>query len=93
MKITIEVDCTPEEARDFLGLPNVAAMQQDLVAEVQKRLTANIAAMEPEQLLKTWLPASLQGLEQIQRAFWSQMSQPTKAGKATGKKPSGGSDT
>ena len=84
MKVTIEVDCTPEEARRFLGLPDVAAMQQDLVSEVQKRLTANIAAMDPEQLLKTWLPASLQGLEQMQRAFWSQMSQPTKSSKGRG---------
>ena len=25
MKITIDVDCSPEEARAFLGLPDVAA--------------------------------------------------------------------
>ena len=84
MKVTIEVDCTPDEARRFLGLPDVAAMQQDLVGEVQKRLASNIAAMEPDQLLKTWLPAGLQGLEQMQRAIWSQMSQPAKGGKTTG---------
>ena len=88
MKITIEVDCTPDEARRFLGLPDVAAMQEDLVAEVQKRLMANVAAMDPEQLLKTWLPASLQGLEQLQRAFWSQMSQAPKGGKPRGGKDS-----
>jgi hypothetical protein len=82
MKISIEIDCTPDEARRFLGLPDVAAMQEELVAEVQKRLTANIVAMDPEQLLKTWLPAGLQGLEQMQRAFWSQMSQPGKGGKS-----------
>ena len=76
MKVTIEVDCTPEEARRFLGLPDVAPMQEALAEEVQKRLTANLAAMDPEQLLKTWLPAGMQGFEQMQKAFWSQMSKP-----------------
>jgi len=84
MKVTIEVDCTPEEARQFLGLPDVATMQKDLVAEVQKRILSNIGTMEPDQLLKTWLPAGLQGLDQMQRAFWSQMSQPAKGRKSPG---------
>jgi len=81
MKISIEVDCTPEEARRFLGLPDVAPMQAALVEEVQKRLSANVAAMDLEQLVKTWLPAGMQGLEQMQRAFWSQMSNPAGADK------------
>ena len=88
MKISIEVDCTPEEARRFLGLPDVAPMQAALVEEMQKRLSANVAAMDPEQLLKMWLPAGMQGLEQMQRAFWSQMSRP--AGKD--KPPKGGAE-
>ena len=74
MKIHVEIDCTPEEARAFLGLPDVAPMQEALMAELQKRMMANLQAMEPEQLLKTWLPAGLQGWEQLQKAFWTQMS-------------------
>ncbi len=27
MKITVDIDCTPEEARAFFGLPNVQPMQ------------------------------------------------------------------
>ena len=27
MKITIEIDCTPDEARQFVGLPDVKPMQ------------------------------------------------------------------
>ena len=81
MKISIDVDCTPEEARRFLGLPDVAPMQQALVAEMQKRMMANLAAMAPEELLKVWMPAGLQGLEQMQKMFWSQMA------KAAGQKP------
>jgi hypothetical protein len=31
MKVTVEVDCTPEEGRRFLGLPDVVPMQQACV--------------------------------------------------------------
>jgi hypothetical protein len=74
MKIEVEVECTPEEARAFLGLPDVGPMQEALMAELQKRMMANLQAMEPEQLFKTWLPAGLQGWEQLQKAFWTQMA-------------------
>ena len=42
MKITMDVECTPEEARAFLGLPDVKPMQEQLMREVQDRMTANI---------------------------------------------------
>ena len=74
MKIHLDIDCTPEEARAFLGLPDVAPMQKAVLEEMQKRMMANLAAMEPEQLFKTWLPAGIQGWEQLQKAFWSQMT-------------------
>lgn len=74
MKISIDIDCTPEEARAFLGLPDVAPMQEALMQEVQRRMTEALQASEPEALLKTWLPASIQGLEQLQKAFWGQMA-------------------
>ena len=74
MKITMDVECTPEEARAFLGLPDVKPMQEQLMQELQERMTANIRAMEPEAMLRTWLPATLKGFEQLQEIFMSQMT-------------------
>ena len=74
MRITVDVDCTPEEARAFLGLPDVKPMQEQLMGELQERMAANIRAMEPEALLRTWLPATLKGFEQLQEMFISQMA-------------------
>jgi hypothetical protein len=74
MKITMNVECTPEEARAFLGLPDVKPMQEQLMQEVQERMAANIRAMEPEAMLQTWLPATLKGFEQLQEIFMSQMT-------------------
>ena len=74
MKITMNVDCTPEEARAFLGLPDVKPMQEHLLNEVQDRLTANIRAMDPEAMMRMWLPATLKGFEQWQEMFLSRMA-------------------
>ena len=74
MKITMNVECTPEEARTFLGLPDVKPMQEQLMREVQERMAANIRAMEPETMLRTWLPATLKGFEQMQEIFMNQMT-------------------
>jgi hypothetical protein len=70
MKVTINVDCTPDEARTFLGLPDVQPMQEVLMKKIEERMIANLDAMSPEALLKHWLPAGVQGLEQIQAMFW-----------------------
>lgn len=74
MKITINVDCTPEEARTFLGLPDVQPMQAAMMQQLQERMSANLAAMEPETLMKTWLPLGMENMEQLQRFFWTQMT-------------------
>ena len=67
MKVTVEVDCTPAEARAFLGLPDVQPLNDHLVAEMQKRMDANVAAMQPEELMKTWTGFGLQAQEQFRR--------------------------
>ena len=51
-------------------------MQEVLMRETQDRIAANIRAMEPEALLKTWLPVTLKGFEQIQKMFMAQMTAP-----------------
>jgi hypothetical protein len=72
MKVTINVDCTPEEARSFLGLPDVKPMQEQLMQEVQERMTASIRSMGPAEMMKYWLPTA-EGLDQWQ-ALFSQMT-------------------
>ena len=74
MKITVDVDCTPDEARTFLGLPDVKPMQDALMKQIQDQMANNLHAMDPDTMLKVWLPAGVNGLEQIQKMFWSQFN-------------------
>ena len=55
MKINVEIDCSPGEARAFLGLPDVTPLNEAMVAEMQARMKANVAAMQPEELMKAWM--------------------------------------
>ncbi|KAA5803839.1 hypothetical protein F1654_08555 [Alkalicaulis satelles] len=55
MKVNIEIDCTPQEARAFFGLPDVTPLNEKLVAEMSERLSANMSAMEPEALMRSWM--------------------------------------
>lgn len=55
MKVTVEVDCTPLEARSFLGLPDVTPLNEHLVREMQTRFEKNAAMLKPEELMKNWM--------------------------------------
>lgn len=57
MKMTIEVECTPVEARQFLGLPDVTVLNDTLVDEMTKRMQANMQLMAPDALMKSWMTA------------------------------------
>jgi hypothetical protein len=85
MKVSINIDCTPEEARLFLGLPDVEPMNEAMMAEMTQRMRQAMQAMDPETVLKTWMPASVQGWEQMQKMFWNQMA----AGMGAYNKPPG----
>jgi hypothetical protein len=73
MKFKVDIDCTPDEARAFLGLPDVRPLQEALLPEVEARLRATLKAMDPEAMLKIWLPATLKGFEQLQEMLLSQL--------------------
>ena len=64
MKVTIEVDCTPQEGRSFFGLPDVSSLNDHLVQEMKSRIDANINMLQPEELLRSW--ASFGGAAQEQ---------------------------
>jgi hypothetical protein len=73
MKFKMDIDCTPDEARAFFGLPDVKPLQEALLPEVEERLRATLKAMDPETMLKAWLPATLKGFEQLQQMFFANM--------------------
>jgi hypothetical protein len=69
VKVTIEVDCTPEEARVFMGLPDVKPMQEAVMAKMEAQMLEGITAMSPDSMLKSWMGVLPPGAEQMRDAF------------------------
>ena len=71
MKITMNIDCSPEEARAFLGLPDAEPIQRSMMEHMQTRIEKAAAAMDPERFLKMMFPFQSEGgLADMPRAFW-----------------------
>lgn len=69
MKVKVEVDCTPLEARAFLGLPDVTPVNERLVEEMRSRLDGNMAMLQPDELMKSWMAFGGQAQEQFRKLF------------------------
>jgi hypothetical protein len=67
MKMKIEIECTPVEARSFLGLPDVTTLNEHLVEEMKNRFDSNVALLQPEELMKSWLAFGGQAQEQFRK--------------------------
>jgi len=77
MKFTVNVDCTPEEARAFLGLPDFGPMQDAVIGQMQDQMQKNLNAMDPEALMKLWMPNAASGMQafaDLQKSLWLQMT-------------------
>ncbi|WP_338324212.1 DUF6489 family protein [Dankookia rubra] len=85
MKVNVEIDCTPEEARRFLGLPDLRPMQDAVMAKVQQQMLDAVNVLSPESLLKTWMPLAPQSPEQMRDAMAAMFRMFTPGGGAGGK--------
>lgn len=83
MKFTVNVECSPEEARRFIGLPDVTPINEALVSEMQKRMESNMALMSPDTMMQSWMSVGTQA----QDAFLKLMTSATGAAATTRAKP------
>jgi len=72
MKATIEIDATPQEMRALLGLPDVEALQQEVLEKIREKTLAGIEANSAEELMKRFMPTADQfkSMEALQASFW-----------------------
>ena len=69
MKVNIEIDCTPIEARQFFGFPDVAPMQMAVMDRLQQQMMSNIDKVSPESLIQSWFSFDPKLAERMQDMF------------------------
>ena len=63
MKVTVDIDCTPEEARRAVGLPDLSPLHERYVQMMLDTMSGN--AIKPEMLetmIRSWAPMGEAGL-------------------------------
>lgn len=71
MKVTIDIDCTPEEARAFFGLPDLTPVHAAYVDRMKGFVTDGLTPADLEKMMRSWLPGMAEGFEQWRQAFFT----------------------
>lgn len=75
MKITVDIDCTPEEAREFLGLPDIKPLQDAFMTDMKDKISSGLSSEDMDKMFSLWLSPGLkqagQSMEAFQNIFWN----------------------
>lgn len=67
MKVHVEIDCTPEEARTFLGLPDVGKANQFYVDAISKAMKGAGSVDQLQEFAKGLAPMGQVGMKLFQQ--------------------------
>lgn len=62
MKINVEIDCTPAEARAAIGLPDLTPLHDRYVAMVEEAMQGKVPPEMLETMMRGWAPMGEAGL-------------------------------
>ena len=58
MKINVEIDCTPQEARAFMGLPNLTPIHDKYLSMMTDSMDGVVSPDLIENMMRSWAPVS-----------------------------------
>lgn len=80
MRMTIDIDCTPEEARRLFGMPDVSPINEMIMKEMQKQAKEKLDTLaNPEMVMDQFMNMGGKGFEQFQQMMMSAMAGTTDA--------------
>jgi hypothetical protein len=63
MKFNIEVDCTPEEVRRLMGLPDLTPVHDVYLDKLKDSMAKGITPDVVENMVRTWVPGAGAGVD------------------------------
>ena len=69
MNISMNIDCTPEEARRFMGLPDMAPVHDLYLDKLKQAMTEGVTPDMLEQMVRTWSPMGEAGMSAWKAMF------------------------
>lgn len=74
MKISFDIECTPEEARSFFGLPDLGPLHDVYLDRMKAAMADGITPADWEKMMRTWAPGIAGGFEQWQKLLMAGMT-------------------
>lgn len=68
MNIGMKIECTPEEARRLMGLPDLQPIHDLYIDKLRETMTEGLSPDTMEKLVRAWSPMSEMGM-----GAWRQM--------------------
>lgn len=62
MQVTVNVECTPEEARTFLGLPDVSPIHDKYIQSMLETMDGTVNMDQMENLFRSFSPMGDAGM-------------------------------
>jgi hypothetical protein len=62
VNITMNIECTPEEARRLMGLPDMAPIHDLYLDKFREAMTTGLTPEMFEQMVRTWSPMGEMGM-------------------------------
>jgi hypothetical protein len=69
MKVTFNIDCTPEEARNFLGLPDVTPIHEKYVQTMMDTMDGSNSVEQMENLFRSFSPMGDAGMRMFKQVM------------------------
>lgn len=66
MKIRVEFDLTPEEFRESLGLPDIAGLQKEALAQLTSRLSNDLEDVDLASVVQSWFSQGIAASRKVQ---------------------------
>ncbi|WP_028468949.1 DUF6489 family protein [Neptunomonas japonica] len=73
MNFKVDVEMTPNELRQVMGLPDVGSLQDEMIAKVREQMDAGAEGYDPLTLLKPYITNSVGSMESLQKLIFNMM--------------------
>lgn len=67
MNISMTIDCTPEEARRFMGLPDMSPIHELYLDKLRETMNDGVSPEMLEKLVRAWTPMGDAGMNAWQK--------------------------
>lgn len=95
MKVNVSVEATAQEMREFLGLPNIQPLHDDILQTVRDNMQRGVIKFDALGLLKPLLPTQFNSMDMVQK-FWEAVAKASGSGQtkdAANRKSESGNDS